>query len=98
MLDVQLSAANPAETGTSLLAIALMENPSLAGIAAIDTASSGALARTFEMKDFRGTRDEMLHLTGIAKGPRRLLLVGMGAVTDASPLSSARARSRRVRR
>jgi leucyl aminopeptidase len=82
MLEVQLSAANPAETGTSLLAIALMENPSLAGIAAIDTASSGALARTFEMKDFRGARDEMLHLTGIAKGPRRLLLVGMGAVTD----------------
>src|SRR6476646_7540403 len=82
MLNVQLSAANPAETGTPLLAIALMENPSLAGIAAIDTASSGALARTFEMKDFRGGRDETLHLTGIAKGPRRLLLVGMGAVTD----------------
>ena len=82
MLNVQLSAANPAETGTSLLAIALMENPSLAGIAAIDTASSGALARTFEMKDFRGTRDETLHLTGVAKGPRRLLLVGMGTVTD----------------
>ena len=82
MLNVQLSASNPAETGTPLLAIALMENPSLAGIAAIDTASSGALARTFEMKDFRGARDETLHLTGIAKGPRRLLLVGMGAVTD----------------
>jgi leucyl aminopeptidase len=82
MLKVELSAANPAETGTPLLAIALMENPSLAGIAAIDTASSGALARTFEMKDFRGTRDETLHLTGIAKGPRRLLLVGMGTVTD----------------
>ncbi|PYO06646.1 MAG: hypothetical protein DMD30_12295, partial [Gemmatimonadetes bacterium] len=25
---------------------------------------------------------ELLHLTGVAKGPRRLLLVGMGAVTD----------------
>src|SRR5688500_5092789 len=33
-------------------------------------------------RDFRGTRDETLHLTGFAKGPRRLLLVGMGAVTD----------------
>ena len=34
------------------------------------------------MKDFRGSRDEVLHLTGVAKGPRRVLLVGMGAVTD----------------
>ena len=77
---VQLSAGNPAETGTPLLAIALVENPSLAGIAALDTASSGALARTLEMKDFRGTRDEILHLTGVVKGPRRLLLIGIAAV------------------
>src|SRR4051812_36119833 len=35
-----------------------------------------------EMKDFRGARDETLHLTGGGKGPRRLLLIGMGAVTD----------------
>ncbi len=82
MLQVQLSAGNPAECGTSLLAIALVENPSLAGIAALDTAASGALARTIEMKDFKGTRDEILHLTGVVKGPRRLLLIGMGAVTD----------------
>jgi leucyl aminopeptidase len=81
-LSVQLNAGNPAETGTPLLAIALVENPSLAGIAALDTASSGALARTLEMKDFRGARDECLHLTGVVKGPRRLLLVGMGPVTD----------------
>jgi leucyl aminopeptidase len=89
-LTVQLSAANPAETGTPLLAIALVENPSLAGIAALDTASSGALARTLEMKDFRGTRDESLHLTGVVKGPRRLLLIGMGAVTN-RPASLKRA-------
>src|SRR4051812_15290862 len=35
-----------------------------------------------DMKDFRGARDEILHLTGLAKGPRRILLVGMGAVAD----------------
>jgi len=89
-LSVQLNAGNPAETGTPLLAIALVENPSLAGIAALDTASSGALARTLEMKDFRGKRDECLHLTGVVKGPRRLLLVGMGAVTN-RPASLKRA-------
>jgi leucyl aminopeptidase len=34
------------------------------------------------MKDFRGARDEMLHLTGVAKGPRRILLIGLGTVAD----------------
>lgn len=82
MLSVIINAVNPAEVGTALLVIALPENPTLAGIAALDTASQGALTRMIDNKDFRGTRDETLHLTGFAKGPRRLLLVGMGAVTD----------------
>jgi leucyl aminopeptidase len=82
VLSVIINAVNPAEVGTALLVIALPENPTLAGIAALDTASQGALTRMIDNKDFRGTRDETLHLTGFAKGPRRLLLVGMGAVTD----------------
>ncbi|HEY3114174.1 MAG TPA: leucyl aminopeptidase [Gemmatimonadaceae bacterium] len=82
MLSVSINSANPAEVGTALLIVALPENPSVAGIAALDTATQGALTRSIEMKDFRGSRDELLHLTGVAKGPRRLLLVGMGAVTD----------------
>jgi leucyl aminopeptidase len=82
VLSVIINAVNPAEVGTALLVVALPENPTMAGIAALDTASQGALSRTIDMKDFRGTRDETLHLTGFAKGPRRLLLVGMGTVTD----------------
>lgn len=82
MLSVSINAVNPVEVGTALLVVALPENPTLAGIAALDTAAHGALTRTIEMKDFRGSRDETLHLTGFAKGPRRLLLVGMGPVTD----------------
>jgi len=82
VLSVIINAVNPAEVGTALLVVALPENPTMAGIAALDTASQGALSRTIDMKDFRGTRDETLHLTGFAKGPRRLLLVGMGGVTD----------------
>src|SRR5450756_331889 len=82
MLAVSINSANPSEVGTALLAVGLPENPTLAGIAALDTATQGALTRSIEMKDFRGSRDEMLHLTGVAKGPRRLLLIGMGPVTD----------------
>jgi len=82
LLSVAINSANPAEIGTALLVVALPENPTLAGIAALDNASQGALTRMIEMKDFRGSRDESLHLTGFAKGPRRLLLIGMGLVTD----------------
>ncbi len=82
MLTVSINSANPAEIGTALLVVALAENPTLAGIAGLDTAAQGALTRTIEMRDFRGARDETLHLTGIPRGPRRLLLVGMGPVTD----------------
>ena len=82
MLSVSINSVNPAEVGTALLVVALVENPTLAGIAGLDSATDGALTRMIEMKDFRGARDEILHLTGVAKGPRRLLLVGMGAVTD----------------
>jgi len=82
VLAVSINSASAAEVGTSLLVIALPENPTIAGIAGLDAAAQGALSRTLEMKDFRGARDETLHLTGFAKGPRRLLLVGMGAVTD----------------
>jgi leucyl aminopeptidase len=82
VLAVNINSANPAEVGTALLVVALPENPTLAGIAGLDAATQGALTRSFDMKDFRGARDEMLHLTGLAKGPRRLLLIGLGAVTD----------------
>jgi len=82
VLAVSINSASPAEVGTALLVIALPENPTIAGIAGLDSAAQGALSRTLEMKDFRGSRDELLHLTGFAKGPRRLLLLGMGAVTD----------------
>ena len=82
MLSVSINSVNPAEVGTALLVVALVENPTLAGIAGLDAATQGALSRMIEMKDFRGSRDEILHLTGVAKGPRRLLLIGMGAVTD----------------
>ena len=83
MPSVSINSVNPAEVGTALLVVALVENPTLArNRAELDSATEGALTRMIEMKDFRGARDEMLHLTGVAKGPRRLLLVGMGAVTD----------------
>jgi leucyl aminopeptidase len=82
VVSVSINSASPTEVGTSLLVIALPENPTISGIAGLDSAAQGSLSKSIEMKDFRGNRDEMLHLTGFPKGPRRMLLLGMGAVTD----------------
>jgi len=54
-------------------------------LAPVDAALGGALARTLERRDFRGGRDEVLHLAGGAKGPVRVLLVGLGKATDRGP-------------
>ncbi|HEY4733705.1 MAG: leucyl aminopeptidase [Gemmatimonadaceae bacterium] len=82
MVSVSINSASPTEVGTSLLVVALPENPTIAGIAGLDSAAQGSLSKSIEMKDFRGGRDEMLHLTGFAKGPRRLMLLGMGSMSD----------------
>jgi leucyl aminopeptidase len=82
VVSVSINSANPAEVGTALLVVALPENPVVGGLGDLDAMLQGAVSRSIEMKDFRGSRDETLHLSGTAKGPRRLLLIGMGVVTD----------------
>jgi leucyl aminopeptidase len=79
----------PADAGAReapLLAIALRKGRDLpAELSAIDEALGGALRRALEGGDFRGQRDETLHLTGPADGPRRVLLLGMGDAEPAAP-------------
>ena len=68
---------------TPLLVLAFASEPRVDGeLARLDKALEGALSRTFERRDFRGGRDETLHLGGISKGPARILLVGMGSGSD----------------
>ena len=74
-----------------LLVVALPKPPELpAELRALDEKLGGALGRTIGRRDFRGDRDETLHLSGSGKGPARVLLVGMGKATDA-PLAIKRA-------
>jgi leucyl aminopeptidase len=53
-----------------------------AALAPLDATLGGALTRTLERRDFRGGRDETLHVTGAATGPKRVLLLGIGKPTD----------------
>jgi len=66
-----------------LLVIALPPESNAVGeLRALDGKIGGALGRSLERRDFRGARDETLHLSGGADGIQRVLLVGMGKGTD----------------
>ena len=66
-----------------LLVLPLAKGSKLTGdVSALDDALGGAISRVVDRRDFRFGRDETMHLVGAAKGPQRILLVGMGTVTE----------------
>src|SRR5262245_24496110 len=68
---------------TPLLVLALPSSPTIGSeLAPVDAATNGALGRAVTRRDFRGGRDETLHLAGGERGIQRVLLVGLGTVTD----------------
>ncbi len=82
-LSLNTAAPNFGTLDTPLLVVALSSPPSVSdALAAADSAVGGAIARVIGRRDFRGSRDETLHLAGGDRGIQRVLLVGMGGVTD----------------
>ena len=67
----------------SLLVIVLPEKPAIDGtLAELDTVLAGSISRAIDARDFRGGRDEVFHLSGTSNGLRRVMLVGMGKISD----------------
>jgi leucyl aminopeptidase len=82
-LSLSAERADLGALDASLLVIALPSAPSLdASLATLDATLGGALGRLLDRRDFRGGRDETLHLAGAAHGPTRVLLVGIGKGAD----------------
>lgn len=82
-LSIAARAANPATLNTPLLVLLLPTGSDLPShLKALDKAVGGALGRSLRRADFRGGRDETLHLVGGSRGPRRVLLVGYGSPRD----------------
>ncbi|MDQ2767036.1 MAG: leucyl aminopeptidase [Gemmatimonadota bacterium] len=80
-MDFRVTArrAQPDTADAPLLVLALPSGATLTpALTAVDTALGGALKRSLDRKDFRGTRDETLFLAGGTKGPQRVLVVGLG--------------------
>ena len=75
----------PDSVDVPLLVLALRKSPALTPpLSALDTRLGGAIGRTLQRRDFRGGRDEVLHLSGapMPDAPQRILLVGLGEATD----------------
>jgi leucyl aminopeptidase len=70
-----------------LLVLALRKNATMPpDLALLDAKLGGSLSRALSRREFRGGRDELLHLSGAAGGanPQRVLLVGLGEQADAA--------------
>jgi len=82
-LSLSVSQAAPNTLDTPLLVVALGADPSLPdSLGALDASLGGTIGRAVSRRDFRGGRDETLHLAGAANGPKRVLLLGLGKPTE----------------
>jgi len=89
-LRVTLASGDAAALDTPLLAIALQKGSALPpSLSSIDAALGGAIKRALDGRDFRGGRDESLALTGGARGPRRVCLIGIGSPAAGAPTAAA---------
>jgi leucyl aminopeptidase len=84
-LTFALRDGDAADIDTPLLGVLLQTGTELPSeLRQLDDALGGALTRSLERGDFKGGRDETLHLDGAGGRAARLLLVGVGTPTEAA--------------
>ena len=77
--------AGPQDLGglrTPALAILLEQGSATPNLPGLDKAVADGVRRALAARDFRGGRDEVFSFLGVEGGVERVLLVGMGKVTD----------------
>jgi len=105
-LALSARAADFGALDTPLLVLAIATGSGVDDVlGGLDRRLGGILRRTLERREFRGGRDEMLHLSSAAAGVERVLLAGLGKAEDrpaslrrAAALSSRQASKLGVRR
>jgi len=82
-LSLALRDGDAADIDTPLLGVLLPAGTEMPGaLRALDDRLGGAIRRTLDRGDFRGARDESLHLDGGSSRAGRVLLVGLGTPTE----------------
>jgi leucyl aminopeptidase len=85
-LELAVRSADPSVVKAPLLALLLPPGNALpTGLKRLDAFLGGSITAVLKRGDFRGNRDETLHLTGISGGAHRVLLVGIGKTTPLAP-------------
>ena len=78
-ITIILAGDDPSAVRTPLLFVALSSGTPLpTSLLALDAALGGAIQSALAARDFRGSRDEILYLTGAPNGARRVALIGTG--------------------
>jgi leucyl aminopeptidase len=82
MLKIAASTSDLGTLRTPALALLLEQAAGMPELGTLDPAIATAVRRVIASRDFRSARDETLHLLGAEQGIERVLLVGLGKVTD----------------
>lgn len=82
MLKISAGSSDLATLRTPALALLIEQGAALPQVDTLDATVAAAIRRVIESRDFRSARDETLHLLGAESGVQRVLLVGMGKVSD----------------
>ncbi|MDQ6738222.1 MAG: leucyl aminopeptidase [Gemmatimonadota bacterium] len=79
-MNITLAASDAAVTDVAILFVAMTSGTKLPeALQKLDAAIGGAISAALESRDFRGSRDELLFLSGVKGGPRRVALTGLGS-------------------
>ena len=97
-ITISLASTDAAAADVSILFVAITSGATLPdSLRKLDTELGGAISGALESRDFRGSRDELLFLSGISGGPRRVALAGLGpAPTSVHALRRAAALATRT--
>lgn len=82
MLKISAGSSDLKGLKTSGLAVLLDQGGGSPSLEGLDETIASAIRRVLTRRDFRAARDETMHILGAEGGVERVLLVGMGKVTD----------------
>ena len=82
MLKISAGSADLGALRAPALAILAAQDAGAPDLGSLEKGLAASVRRVTSSKDFRSARDETLHLLGVEGGVERVLLVGMGKVTD----------------